>query len=418
MALSEPTKGDPSRSASRWVIPYLGALNCLTAIGNLGLVSVMPAIGRDLRIPDFLVASIFSLSALVWAISSPFWIAPVSRYGANFFIRLGLVGFIASMGGCALAVTLGGVGWTGPIATFALFLVLRSIYGASGSAAATATQAFVAARTQGPERTLALTALSGAVSLGTIIGPAIAPFLMFRPIGSVGPMAVFAAIGLVALAASYVFLPGPTVARINEAPASHRSLKSVWLKPVVGRYLMFGLVLCSAQAMNLYTLGFVLIDRSGSDVSGAQSLIGGAMMGGAIAAVAAQWGLGRVLPLTAQRLMQAGAAIGLLGNAIAILIPASAGAVIGFIVASFGFGMARPGFTSAASLAATDAEQVAVGSSVSLIAGASITAPPIVAALAYQFWGAAPFAIPAAMLLALLAGNFAMRGSVIVLKQR
>jgi hypothetical protein len=80
--------------------------------------------------------------------------------------------------------------------------------------------------------------------------------------------------------------------------------------------------------------------------------------------------------------------------------------------------MARPGFTAAASLAAEDAEQVAVASSVSLIAGASITAPPIVAALAYQFWGAAPFAIPAAMLLALLAANFAGRRAAIVLKQR
>jgi MFS family permease len=418
MALAKSAAGDPSRSGSRWVIPYLGTLNCLTAIGNLGLVSVMPAIGRELRIPDFLVASIFSLSALVWAASSPLWIAPVSRYGANSFIRLGLVGFIASMGGCALAVTLGAGGLTGPISTFALFLVLRSIYGASGSAAATATQVFVAARTQGPERTLALTALSGAVSLGTIIGPAVAPFLMFQPIGSVGPMAVFAAIGLVALAASYVFLPRTTVTRVNEAQPSHRSLKSVWLKPVVGRHLMFGLVLCSAQAMNLYTLGFVLIDRGGGDVSGAQSFIGVAMTGGAAAAVLAQWGLGRILPLAPQRMMQAGAAIGLLGNAIAILTPASVGAVIGFIVASFGFGMARPGFTAAASLAAEDAEQVAVASSVSLIAGASITAPPIVAALAYQFWGAAPFAIPAAMLLALLAANFAGRRAAIVLKQR
>ncbi len=418
MDVAKSTKGDPSRSGSRWVIPYLGSLNCLTAIGNLGLVSVMPAIGRELRIPDFLVASIFSLSALVWATSSPLWIAPVSRYGANVFIRLGLVGFIASMGGCALAVTLGGLGWTGPIATFALFLVLRSVYGASGSAAATATQVFVAARTQGPERTLALTALSGAVSLGTIIGPAIAPFLMFQPIGSVGPMAAFAAIGLVALAASYFFLPGTTVIRMHEATSSHRSLKSVWFKPVVGRYLMFGLVLCSAQAINLYTLGFVLIDRGGGEVSGAQSLIGLTMTGGAAAAVAAQWGLGRVLPLAPQRMMQVGAAISLLGNAVAILIPASLGAVTGFIVASFGFGMARPGFTAAASLAAEDTEQVVVASSVSLIAGASITAPPIVAALAYQVWGEAPFAIPAALLLALLLGNFAGRQPFIVRKQR
>ena len=98
----------PSLAGSRWVLPFLGAVTFLTAIGNLGLVSVMPAIGRMLHIPDFLVAGIFSVSALTWAISSPFWVSRIERAGSAFYIRAGLVGFLLSMGGCALSVELGG----------------------------------------------------------------------------------------------------------------------------------------------------------------------------------------------------------------------------------------------------------------------------------------------------------------------
>jgi len=45
----------------------------ITAAGNTGMQSVLPAIGRESRIPDPLIAAVFSLSALLWAIFSPVW---------------------------------------------------------------------------------------------------------------------------------------------------------------------------------------------------------------------------------------------------------------------------------------------------------------------------------------------------------
>ena len=91
----------PPATGSRWVLPFLGAVTFLTAIGNIGLVSVMPAIGRMLRIPDFLVAGIFSVSALTWAVSSPFWVSRIGRAGPAFYIRAGLVGSVQS---CAVSI--------------------------------------------------------------------------------------------------------------------------------------------------------------------------------------------------------------------------------------------------------------------------------------------------------------------------
>ncbi|WP_161956767.1 MFS transporter [Sphingosinithalassobacter portus] len=408
------TQDGPARHdrLSQWVVPFLGAVTFLTAIGNVGLVSIMPAIGRTLHIPDYLVASIFSLSALTWAVSSPFWVAHVHRHGANRFVRAGLIGFILSMGGCALSVELGLIGWLAPFATFLLFFVLRSVYGLLGSAAATATQALIALRTEGAERTRTLTTLAGALSLGTIIGPAIAPLLIFDPVGPIGPMLGFALIGLVTFAASFVFLPreakeGGFAASTDPNRRSY-SMIEVWREAAIGRHLTFGLLLCSAQAINLYTIGFVVIDRTPGDPMAAQAMVGVTMTGGAVAALIAQWGLVRWLALTPATMMTAGVACALIGNLTPIASDAQIAAVIGFVIASFGYGLSRPGFSAAASLGGESEHQVAIASAVTLIAGASITLPPIIAAAAYQLWAPAPFAI-AALLGAYLLLREAMR---------
>jgi MFS family permease len=393
---------------SRWVLPFLGAVTFLTAIGNIGLVSVMPTIGRMLHIPDYLVAGIFSVSALTWAISSPFWVSRIGRGGPAFYVRAGLVGFLLSMGGCALSVELGLLALMPPLATFGCFAVLRSVYGLLGSAAAIATQALVAARTEGPQRTHAIAGLAGALSLGTIVGPAIAPAMMVNPLGPLGPMLGFALLGALALAASYPALPRADMeARMVSADPDAPSLVAVWRRKGIGRHLNFGLLLCSAQAINLYTIGFVIIDRMPAGAAAAQRMIGLAMTAGAISALLAQWGLVRLLSLSPLTMMRAGAALACAGNAAAMLDGGVRGAVAGFALASFGYGLARPGFSAAASLAGSAKEQVGIASAITLIAGASITLPPILASMAYQEWRLAPFAIAAAAAAALLLDHLA-----------
>jgi hypothetical protein len=50
-----------------------------TALGNTGLLSVLPAIGRSIGIPDFMIAGVFSLSALLWAFAAPAWAGASER---------------------------------------------------------------------------------------------------------------------------------------------------------------------------------------------------------------------------------------------------------------------------------------------------------------------------------------------------
>jgi hypothetical protein len=60
---------------NRSAFAILFGVSVATAMGNTGMWSVLPAIGRQIGIPDVLVAAIFSLSAVLWALTSPFWAA-------------------------------------------------------------------------------------------------------------------------------------------------------------------------------------------------------------------------------------------------------------------------------------------------------------------------------------------------------
>ena len=106
-----------------------------------------------------------------------------------------------SLGLCGLFLAAGINGWIGGTAAFGCFIGGRLIYGTFGSAAPPAVQALVAGETSRQDRTRALTLLASAFGLGTILGPAIAPYLLLGTIGGVeiglaGPAFVFALFGV------------------------------------------------------------------------------------------------------------------------------------------------------------------------------------------------------------------------------
>ena len=125
----------------------------VTALGNTGMQSVLPAIGREIGIPDPMVAAIFSLSALLWAFSSPTWAKQSDVRGRKPLIMLGLAGFLVSMILCGVVVSAGVRHLAAPMVIFVLFLLARAVFGLFGSAANPATQAYVAERTSREQRT-------------------------------------------------------------------------------------------------------------------------------------------------------------------------------------------------------------------------------------------------------------------------
>lgn len=386
------------------------------AAGNTALQSVLPAIARVIALPDMLVAIIFSFSALLWTFSAPYWARQSDIRGRKRLTIVGLAGFGVSMLGCGIAIYAGLHGWLAPFATFVVFAALRTIFGIFGSAANPATQAYVAARTSEAERTNALSSLSSAFGLGTIIGPALAPLFILGSAGLAGPLFAFTAIAVVVIVLVQRGVPdddprqfshvdrrhhgapstepslagGQTGASTLAADAGrHQRLKLT--DPRIRAFLIYGFASGSIQAATGQALGFLIIDRMGGDAMLAQSSISIVFMAGAGATLLAQWGLIPMLGMTPPLLLRWGTALAALGTLGIALGHDFHLLVLSYAVASLGYGFARPGFTAGASLAVNEDEQGAVAGAVTQVNGACFVLAPAVGIGLYELVPAMPY---------------------------
>ena len=374
----------------------LFAVSLIAAAGNMGLQSVLPAIGREFGLADTLVAAAFAISALMWTLASPFWARLSDSLGRKRVIMIGLGGFVVSMAGFGLAATSGLEGWLGVGVAFGLMALARTVYGVFGSAAPIASQAYVADRTSPADRTQAMSLLASAQGLGTVAGPVLAPFFVLPLIGLAGPMYAFAALGAVVLVLVWKRLPSGEVVRIPSPSGKpdHAVGRGLWKDRRVRDFLIYGLLITGTQAVNISVLGFHVIDemgRTGASISAAQPFIGLAMFAGALGTLMVQWGLIPLLKLQPRALMRWGAAIALLGNLMSVIAPGYFGAVVGYAVISMGIGFARPGFTAGSSLAVNDHEQGSVAGLMMSVAGLSFLGPPVIGVALYQLAIPAPF---------------------------
>jgi MFS family permease len=382
----------------RRAFALLFAVLMTVASGNTALQAVLPAIGRELGLRDTLVTAVFSLSALLYAVTAPLWARVSDRHGRKPLILMGLFGHALSMAGFGLVVWAGMRGWLGVAAVFVGLLLVRSIYGLTGSAAQPSAQAYVADRTTPEERTGALAMLASAFGLGTVLGPAVAPFLALPPVGLLGPLFGFAVIGTVVLAAA---------ARGLDEPASHRGQaaptpRGLWRDPRVRPFLIYGFGAVSAQAVNIASLGFRVIDIVDLPPARAQSFIGAALMAGAASGLLAQWGLIRMLRMSPRALMRWGVGLAALGNVAMAVAPDFGTVVFSYALMNVGYGFLRPGFTAGASLAVGPAEQGAVAGLLTSMIGAAFIASPVAGVALYEWAAPAPFLLNAALCLALL----------------
>ncbi|MGQ5702777.1 MFS transporter [Sandaracinobacteroides sp. A072] len=392
----------------------------VTAAGNTALQSVLPVIGREIRIPDMAIAVIFSLSALIWTFSAPYWARRSDIEGRRKLIQLGVIGFGVSMFLCAIIILAGIRGLIAPLVTFGLFTLARAIFGIFGSAANPAAQAYVAGRTSPAERTGALAILASAFGLGTIIGPAIAPLFILPFVDLSGPMFAFTLIAVGVFLAVRIGLPddnpdtGPEARAGRGAAASMPSVGSMNMgasarvaeettvsgkrermrvfDPRIKPFMIYGFAAGSLQAATGQAIGFFIIDRiaPGAGMHATQ-LISLTFMAGAGATLLVQWGVIRVLDLNPSQLMRWGAviaAIGTLGIAFAQNFHML---LLAFALSSAGFGFARPGFTAGSSLAVARHEQGGVAGAVTSVNGACFIFAPAVGIGLYELVPELPY---------------------------
>jgi MFS family permease len=373
-----------------------------TGAGNTALQSVLPTIGRTMGVADSAIAAAFSVSAAIWVFSAPFWAKRSDRDGRREMVLLGLGGFIGSVALCGLILTAGLHGWIGPVLTMVCFVVARMLYGIFGSAAPPAAQAMVALRTSRANRTKALTMLGSAFGLGTILGPAAAPWLVGLPfVGLAGPAFIFAVGGAIVLWLAYINLQddgpedvargaansypsiggAPAGASITAATADQSSEPLKMTDQRIWPWMFMGLVMGHAQAMTGQAIGFLVIDRLALPLTDAQAAIGIVLMVGAGAALLVQWGIIPLLNFTPR-----GIADSLYGIACA------------FALSCVGFGFTRPGFTAGSSLAVDRSLQGAVAGRVTSVNGAAFVLGPSIGVGFYELYQPLPYFISAAML--------------------
>ena len=403
----------------------LYAAMLVAAAGNTALQSVMPSIGREIGISDFWVTVSYTWSAILWVILAPFWARQSDRHGRKTLILLGVSGFIAAMTLCGLALLAGLKGVISGTLNFVAFGVCRALYGGFGSATPSATQAYLASKTRRSGRLEALSALASSFSLGTIIGPALAPLFVLPVLGLSGPLFVFAAIAIIVILVIQFGLPDDTKPRHGQrsghgAAMSYPSLASTptgasviaatrpkgrrvrWSDSRIRRWITAGVVAGHAQAGTLACIGFFVIDRLGLQPHGSEKEISIVMMSGAAATLAAQWAFIPRLGLAPRSLILWGSLIAASGLLVTMMAGDLYGLVLGFGLANLGFGFTRPGFTAGASLAVPLAEQGGVAGAVTAANGLSFVAAPGIGMLLYAADPHWPFIAGALLLLGLL----------------
>src|SRR4030095_16971464 len=403
----------------------LYAAMLVAAAGNTALQSVMPAIGREVGLADFWVTVSYTWSAVLWVLLAPYWARASDKHGRKALTLVGVGGFIAAMTLCGLALLAGLKGVLTGGVTFATFAICRALYGSFGSATPSATQAYLASRTRRTARVEALSALSSSFSLGTIVGPALAPLFVLPIVGLAGPLFAFAAIAIMVFLAISCGLPDDTKPRQGRrrghgAAMSYPSLASAptgasiiaatrpkgpllkWDDPRIRRWITAGVVAGHAQAATLACIGFFVIDRLHLAPHGSEKEISIVMMAGAAGTFAAQWGLIPRLGFRPRALILWGATIAATGMAVTMFAGELYGIVLGFGLSCLGFGFIRPGFTAGASLAVPLTEQGGVAGLVTAANGSCYVLAPGVGMLLYGADPHWPFLAGVALLLGLV----------------
>ena len=405
-----PKSAEEQEGLPKKTFAIIFGVSLVTAMGNTGMISVLPAIGRSIGIPDPMVAAIFSLSALLWAFSSPWWARASDRHGRKPLMLIGLSGFMFSMIACALVVLAGLHKLAAPMVIFICFLFARALFGLFGAASNPATQAYVAEHTPPEKRTQSMSSLAGAFGLGTVIGPFVAPLFVLPLIGLSGPMFGFAVLAGVMLFVVWKFLPeskhmpvAPVRAEIAKDATGGDATKEkpMWRDPRVTPFLIYGFIVAVCQTAQGQTLGFLIIDKLQLSPLQAQGFIAIAMMFGAMAGLLAQWGIIRMFEMTPRQLLRWGVAVAALGNVIVAFQPTYGAVVAGYAISSLGFGLARPGFTAGSSLAVGMHEQARVAGAIAAVNGVNVVLAPFFVWL-YERIAPAPFILCGGLMLLML----------------
>jgi len=369
----------PAERKRAFIILFL-SLVCMGA-GQTVLYAILPPAARELNMSALQMTSIVSVSALIWVFSSTYWGQKSDRLGRKPVMLLGLVAFGVSFALLAFVLELGLRHIISAAVAFPAMIAMRSLYGIFGSGTAPAAQAYVADRTTKSERLQGIATINAAFSLGTALGPGIVVLSV------IDLLAPFYFVSLLAIGSAVLIwfqLPERT------RPKSHdRVFKSSlrWYDRRILPFVIFTVGLSLVGTIPVQTMGFFFIDVLHIPTKDSTQFTMVGQIASAMSALVAQLLVVQQLELSVRQLTLWGCIAAIAGFALFLSVTQFAPLVFALVLIGFGFGMARPGFTSAASLAVTTDEQGAVAGILSGAAATGFIAGPLVGAM----YDASPF---------------------------
>jgi len=400
-AKPSPSSGKDRRGAFSLLFASLLAIGA----GNTMLIAaVLPPTTRELGMPDWMAGAIFSLSAALWTIASPFWGKKSNEWGRRKVAALGLAAYSFSMllFGTFAALALAGH-IQGIFVIFGCLLFARSFFGLVGSGTTPSAQAYVADRTTEAERTKEIASVTSGFSVGAIAGPAFAA-AMVAAFGLLSP--VFFTFLTAAVMSYLVFtrLPEETPPQSDASlqRAERPEAKGLWRDPRVLPYLIFAVGLSVITGVLTQTFIFAVMDKLGVSGAAAAQFTAPAFSVGAMGTLLAQLVIIPRFQFTTRSLMVTGASLLAVGSMLIIPTEAFAVLVTAQFLIGLGQGLARPGFSSGASLAVGPELQGNVAGLVIAANGMGFIVSPFFGPFVYEFvHPALPFALAATLLVGL-----------------
>ena len=350
-AAPEPEdKARPDRRGAFFLLFF--SLMAIGAGNTMLIAAVLPPLTREVGLPDWMAGSIFALSAFWWSVTSPFWGRQSNRRGRRPIAALGLAGYGVSMlllllsGWLALSGNI-----TGTILIFICLAASRSVFGLFGSGANPAAQAYVADRTSKTERQSEIAFITSGFSVGTVIGPAFAAAIVAVG-GLLAPLALTAVIALSMSALIWFRLPEQH-SPVSDAEQFEEdtAAKGLWRSGNVLPFLFFAVCLSLVTGVLTQVFVFSVMDKMNVTGRQAAQFTGPAFTVGAMAVLLSQLVLIPRLKLKNKTLMWGGCIPLFVGAVILAFAQDYASLILAQFCIGLGQGLARPGFSSGASLA-------------------------------------------------------------------
>lgn len=390
------TATTPAERQRAFVILFI-SLVCMGA-GQSVVYTILPPVARQLGLSPLQVTSIFAVSAAIWVFAAPFWGRRSDVWGRKPVMLLGLSAFAISFAAFATSMHAGMAGIIPLFLVFPLMIASRAIFGTFGSGTSSAALAYVADRTTPRERLKGVAITSMAFAFGVTFGPAIGSALAL--VDLLAPFYFISAMAIASAIAIWYFLPERTPPK-----GAHRPKSSVkWYDERMLPFALFGLVLSLVASIPTQTIAFYIMDVLKQDTHTATQYTSYALMASSLAALFAQFVVVQRFQISARTLTFWGIGIAICSNLLLLVATDFSVVVLALICAGLGFGMARPGFTSGATLAVSPHEQGAVAGILNAAGAAGFIFGPFVGWM-YEQSPFLPYGFGAVMMVALMAAQ-------------